>query len=147
MRLKLTDRSVDLALGRVEIDGRTLELTTKEVGVLAYLAARTGQEVSRAELLVDVWGARPDLNTRAVDNVIRRLRAKIEVDPAHPSHLQTLYGKGYRLLARSPTAIPFDKGLLGRQAEWAQLDAYAEERPTAIVVSGVTFALPASVLP
>jgi hypothetical protein len=53
--------------------------------------------VSRDALLVDVWGYKPGLQTRAVDNTVRRLRKKVEADPAAPVHLQSVYGGGYLL--------------------------------------------------
>lgn len=88
---------VDLARETVERGGRTARLTTQEALLLAYLAARPGRAVSRAELLKEVWGFRTGaVETRAVDNTVLRLRAKIEADPASPRHVLTVHGTGYR---------------------------------------------------
>ena len=71
-------------------------LTTHEAGVLAYLIARRGQDVTREELLEKVWGYSPSMNTRTVDNQILKLRKKIEDVPADPRHILTVHGVGYR---------------------------------------------------
>jgi DNA-binding response OmpR family regulator/predicted ATPase/tetratricopeptide (TPR) repeat protein len=95
-----------IALGDIEIDldgyaawasGRRVELTVTEQRLLTYLLERPNVAVSRRELLGQVWEWAPGLKTRAVDNTVRRLRTKIEANPAHPLHLQTVYGVGYRL--------------------------------------------------
>jgi DNA-binding response OmpR family regulator len=65
-------------------------------GVLSYLAARAGTDVSREELLEKVWGYSPNMNTRTVDNQILKLRKKLETTPADPRHILTVHGKGYR---------------------------------------------------
>lgn len=71
-------------------------LTTHEAGVLAYLIARRGKDVSREELLERVWGYSPSMQTRTVDNQILKLRKKIEDDPPDPRHILTIHGRGYR---------------------------------------------------
>jgi DNA-binding response OmpR family regulator len=50
-------------------------------------------------MLEDVWGVREDTDTRAIDNFIVRLRRYIEKEPAHPRHLLTMRGVGYRFIA------------------------------------------------
>src|SRR5262245_29765696 len=94
--LVLSDRTVDL--GRCVVSGPVgpQRLTAKEAELLAFLAARPGRLVTRDELLVGVWGYRPSTVTRAVDNMMRKLRSKVEADPAQPVHLVTLFGEGYR---------------------------------------------------
>jgi DNA-binding response OmpR family regulator len=54
--------------------------------------------VSRAEILQQVWGYDVYPTTRTVDTHIADLRAKLEEDPAHPQHLLTVHGTGYRLV-------------------------------------------------
>ncbi len=54
--------------------------------------------LSREELLNDVWGYNSYPTTRTVDNQILKLRQKLEVDPANPRHLQTIYGAGYKFI-------------------------------------------------
>ena len=77
--------------------GEALKLSRKEFGVLRLLAARTGQVVTRNELLDEVWGHDYFPTERTVDNHISSLRAKLEEDPAQPSHLITIHGVGYKL--------------------------------------------------
>jgi two-component system response regulator RegX3 len=80
---------------------KTLSFTRREMEILQYLNARSTRPVSRDELLTEVWGYAKnlDLETRTVDIHIAKLRRKIEADPAHPRHLVTVRGAGYRLLA------------------------------------------------
>ena len=71
-------------------------LTTHEAGTLAYLITHRGRDVSRDELLENVWGYTAALTTRTVDNQILKLRKKIEDTPAQPRHILTVHGTGYR---------------------------------------------------
>jgi DNA-binding response OmpR family regulator len=80
-------------------------LTTRETGLLRALIEREGEVISRGELLQDVWGLRPDTNTRVVDSFVVRLRRYIEVDPSEPRHILSVRGQGYRLL-RGPEGTP-----------------------------------------
>jgi DNA-binding response OmpR family regulator len=61
------------------------------------MSARAGEIVSREELLRNVWGYEKVPLTRSVDNLIARLRSKIESDPENPHYILTMYGNGYRL--------------------------------------------------
>ncbi len=83
---------------RVELDGELLDLTPKEFDLLAFLAASPDQVYSREELLEHVWGSTQDWQDPAtVTEHVRRLRLKLETDPASPRWLQTVRGVGYRL--------------------------------------------------
>src|SRR5688572_17258433 len=77
-------------------NGTTVPLTTKETELLGYLVAHPRQSISRDELHRDVWGFHAKVQTRAADYAIKRLRGKIEVDPANPRHIATVHGHGYR---------------------------------------------------
>jgi DNA-binding response OmpR family regulator len=77
---------------------RNLEMTPKEFGVLRLLAARTGEVVTRDDLLNEVWGYENYPTTRTVDNHIALLRAKLEEDPSQPQHLLTVHGVGYKFV-------------------------------------------------
>ncbi len=79
------------------IEDRRLDLTTKELDLLAYLAARPGHTFSKAELLRSVWRTDPRAGPTTVADHIRRLRSKIEDDPSHPRILRTVRNTGYRL--------------------------------------------------
>jgi len=93
------------SFGNIEVDlrrrvlwsqGNEMRLTTHEAGVLSYLIAHQGRDVTREELLENVWGYSPTMQTRTVDNQILKLRKKVEVDPADPRHILTVHGVGYR---------------------------------------------------
>lgn len=94
--LELDDGVVDLATGQVRRGDSTAALSAREARLLAMLAERPGEAVSRDELHAGLGVASP----RAVDHAVRRLRAKLEADPAHPVHLRTVHGAGYRLVPR-----------------------------------------------
>lgn len=96
----------EFEFGKVHVDlrrriltrdgGPEQRLTTHEAGVLAYLIAHRGRDVTREELLEKVWGYAPTMQTRTVDNQILKLRKKVEEVPADPRHILTIHGKGYR---------------------------------------------------
>lgn len=94
-----------LALGPLDIDldGRTVHragmavaLTRTELDLLAELAARPGQVLSRELLLDRVWGYDYLGDSRLVDVAVGRLRAKVEADPAQPQLILTVRGSGYK---------------------------------------------------
>jgi len=78
-------------------DGVDLALTATEFRLLAVLAGRPGQVLTREMLLEAVWGYDYLGDSRLVDVAIQRLRAKLEDDPAHPKRIITVRGVGYRL--------------------------------------------------
>ena len=89
--------SVDLARLEVHRDGQVLPLTPREGDILEYLARNRDRVVTRDDLLLDVWHYKSaNVETRTVDIHIVGLRRKIEPDPAHPTLIQTVRGKGYR---------------------------------------------------
>jgi DNA-binding response OmpR family regulator len=101
-----------LTFGQVEVDfrrhaarrnGRAVEMTRKEFALLRFLASREEAVVTRDELLNKVWGLDAYPVTRTVDNHVASLRAKLEVDPAKPVHIQTVHGVGYRFVTERRT--------------------------------------------
>jgi DNA-binding response OmpR family regulator len=88
---------IDETLRRVTIDGRLVELTPTEWGVLLALAAQPGRVCSRYELINRVRGYEFDGYERTVDSHVKNLRRKIEPDPTQPTVVQTVTGVGYRL--------------------------------------------------
>jgi two-component system alkaline phosphatase synthesis response regulator PhoP len=99
----------DLNFGDVEIDflryvarrrGKTIDMTRKEFAILRLLGSRTGEVVTRDELLNEVWGTESFPVTRTVDNHIAGLRAKLEADPARPVYIRTVHGVGYQFVQR-----------------------------------------------
>jgi DNA-binding response OmpR family regulator len=86
---------VDVAARRARSDGRELDLTVREFDLLAFFVSHPGRAFTRNELLEQVWGwSFGDLSTITV--YVRRLRDKVERDPASPDQLQTVWGVGYR---------------------------------------------------
>jgi DNA-binding response OmpR family regulator len=93
------DKSIHFDLLELRVRGETFPLTLMEANILRYLVEREGKVVSRKAMLEEVWGLQGDTDTRAIDNFIVRLRRYIEDDPAHPRHLLTVRGVGYRFKA------------------------------------------------
>ena len=91
-------RTLDFASMEVRVRDRTHRLTVMESDLLRYLVGKAGQPVSRRTILEEVWGLPQDLDTRAIDNFIVRLRRYIEDRPAAPKFLQTVRGVGYRFV-------------------------------------------------
>jgi predicted ATPase/tetratricopeptide (TPR) repeat protein/DNA-binding winged helix-turn-helix (wHTH) protein len=105
--MNLTACTVDVERRQaVRADGSVLKLTAREASLLAYLAARPGEPVSREELLEQVWGYAPGIVSRAVDATAARLRAKVEVDRLDPDHVLTVHGVGYSFVPAAQQAQP-----------------------------------------
>jgi two-component system, OmpR family, response regulator ResD len=94
--LVLSDMTIDPAARRVEVRGEQVQLTQREFDVLLFLARHPGQVFSRNQLMDAVWQYSFYTDTSTVTVHIRRLRSKIELDPARPEHIQTVWGVGYR---------------------------------------------------
>jgi DNA-binding response OmpR family regulator len=94
--LRFGNVTVDFRRYEARKDGRPVELTRKEFGLLRLLAARSGEAVTRDDLLNEVWGYDASPTTRTVDNHVASLRAKLEDNPADPRHLFTVHGVGYK---------------------------------------------------
>ncbi len=94
--IELSDMTIDPGARRVIVRGEEVQLTQREFDVLLFLARHPGQVFSRNQLMDAVWQYSFYTDTSTVTVHIRRLRAKIEVDPARPDHIQTVWGVGYR---------------------------------------------------
>jgi two-component system response regulator ResD len=94
--IELSDMRIDPAARRVFVRGDEVQLTQREFEVLLFLARHPGQVFSRNQLMDAVWQYSFYTDTSTVTVHIRRLRAKIEADPAQPRHIQTVWGVGYR---------------------------------------------------
>ncbi|HRE88192.1 MAG TPA: winged helix-turn-helix domain-containing protein [Myxococcota bacterium] len=96
--LTLVGGTIDFARSRfLRGDGEVVQLSARESQVLAYLADRPNQIVTRDALLEDVFAYSALTTSRALDTCISRLRKKIEADPDLPEMLFTAHGEGYRL--------------------------------------------------
>lgn len=76
----------------------SIQLTALEFKVLRFFVANPYRVISRSELLDQVWGYQYFPTTRTVDNVIMKLRRKLERRPSAPVHFQTLHGLGYKFI-------------------------------------------------
>ena len=90
--------TVDALTREVTKAGREVRLTAKEFDLLCFLASHPRRVFSRDQLMHSVWGYDAPVDTGTVTVHVRRLREKIEDRPSEPTHLQTLWGVGYRLV-------------------------------------------------
>ena len=97
--LRVGDLELDHELGVVKKDGQPIALTRSEYALFHHLMRHPGKVFSREELLEHVEGG-SDSMERTVDVHIRKLRTKLEDDPARPVYLETVFGMGYRLNRR-----------------------------------------------
>jgi two-component system response regulator ResD len=96
--IELSDMTIDPASRQVFVRGEEVVLTQREFDVLLFLARHPGQAFSRNQLMDAIWQYSFYTDTSTVTVHIRRLRAKIEVDPGQPRHIQTVWGVGYRFV-------------------------------------------------
>jgi two-component system, OmpR family, alkaline phosphatase synthesis response regulator PhoP len=87
---------VDPSRRRVLLEGRDVELTTNEFSLLYVLLSNAGIVFSREALLHRVWKDEAFVTVRSVDTLVKRLRKKVEQDPAEPSVILTVWGAGYK---------------------------------------------------
>jgi two-component system alkaline phosphatase synthesis response regulator PhoP len=94
--IKFGTLTLDVRRKNVIYNGRTVTLMPREFEMLRYLAERSGQTVSREELLERVWGKLSGNLTRTVDMHVANVRHKLETDPKSPELVLTDPGEGYR---------------------------------------------------
>jgi two-component system, OmpR family, response regulator RegX3 len=87
---------VDLGQRYVSVNGREVYLSRLEFDLLAVLLSPPGQVRTREELIDQLWAGRELTDTRTLDTHVRRLRVKLEAEPARPSYLLTVRGVGFR---------------------------------------------------
>jgi len=94
-----------IQFGEVSVDPRTMmgrrgaepfDVSPREVALLQLFTSREGEALDRFTILDQVWGVKYEGTTRTLDQHIALLRKKIEADPAHPRHITTVHGVGYR---------------------------------------------------
>ena len=95
--LQIGKLQIDLLQHRVRLDGKDINLTTKEFALLSFLAANAGNVYSREQLLEQIWGSDYYGDVRTVDVHIRHLREKVETDPGNPDLILTIWGTGYKI--------------------------------------------------
>jgi DNA-binding response OmpR family regulator len=91
---------IDTVAHEVRRDGELVELTPNEYKLLVTLARYPGRVYSRFELINHVQGYEYEGYERTIDAHVKNLRKKIEPDPRHPHHVETVFGTGYRLAKR-----------------------------------------------
>ena len=96
-RYRFGNIEVNTESQRVVRDGRNVELTPKEYGLLLALIERDGSVATRIELMSEIWGHSSAVVSRTVDTHIAELRRKLEADPSHPRFIITVRKSGYRL--------------------------------------------------
>jgi two-component system, OmpR family, response regulator ResD len=94
--IELGDVVIEPASRRVLVRGDDAQLTGREFDLLLFFAQHPGQVFSRNQLMDAVWQYSFYTDTSTVTVHIRRLRSKLERDPGHPRHLETVWGVGYR---------------------------------------------------
>ena len=80
----------------VLVEGEPVSMPLKEFDLLEYLVRNAGRVLTRGQLIDRVWGSDYVGDTKTLDVHVKRLRAKVEADPAHPVHLLTVRGLGYK---------------------------------------------------
>jgi two-component system alkaline phosphatase synthesis response regulator PhoP len=93
---------IDASRHQVTVDGRVIETTAHEFAVLRVLAAHPGIVFSREALIRRAWGPDTHVTERSVDTIVKRLRQKIEANPAEPVRLLTVWGVGYKFRDVTP---------------------------------------------
>lgn len=94
--IKISNLEIDLNGHRVSRDDKAIQLSRTEFNLLATLAQNPGQTFSRSQLLDRLHGVAYEGFDRSVDAHIKNLRRKLEIDPATPQYILTVYGIGYK---------------------------------------------------
>jgi two-component system response regulator RegX3 len=88
---------MDIDRHQVSMNGAPLSLPLKEFELLEFLMRNAGRVLTRIQLIDRVWGSDYVGDTKTLDVHVKRLRAKIEADPANPKIIQTVRGLGYKM--------------------------------------------------
>jgi len=87
---------IDVERHVVSVRGEHITMPLKEFDLLEFLVRNSGRVLTRNQLIDRVWGADYVGDTKTLDVHIKRLRAKIEIDPSNPVHIHTVRGLGYK---------------------------------------------------
>ncbi len=98
VRFEFGEARIDFETFEVTVAGERVRMTQLEMSLLRYFVENQGRVVPRGELLENVWGLPAAVQTRAVDQFIRRLRKTFEPDPAKPRYFLTIRDAGYRFV-------------------------------------------------
>ncbi len=108
--LELAGLAIDPLAREAAVDGKRLDLTPREFDLLYYFARHPDKVFSRMDLLNAVWGYQHEGYEHTVNTHINRLRTKIEVDPAQPKRILTVWRRGYRFVADPQADAAQDEG-------------------------------------
>ena len=99
--IKAGELAIDATSREVSVAGQQVTLTAREFDLLLHFARHPDVVFTRSQLLDQVWGYGHDGYEHTVNSHINRLRSKIEPDPATPQYVNTVWGVGYRFMART----------------------------------------------
>lgn len=91
------DLSIDTLLHSVQVAGKIIDLTPTEFDILVVLARQPRRVFTRLQIMEQAQGSAFEGYERTIDAHIKNIRLKIEPDPKNPSHIQTVFGVGYKL--------------------------------------------------
>ena len=94
--LRFDSIQIDGRRRSVDVDGRPVALTAREFDILYHLASHPAQVFAREQLVASLWDDDFEGDASTVTVHVRRLREKVESDPARPRHVKTVWGVGYR---------------------------------------------------
>ncbi len=94
--INICDISINPSTKRAEINGKKIDFTVTEFSLLHYLAKNKNKAISRSELLDKVWGYENTVNTRATDDMIKRIRKKL-IDAGSVLEIHTIWGYGFTI--------------------------------------------------
>lgn len=97
-KIEFGEVTVNFQTHEASVSGTPVRMTPKELNLLKYLVENPQRVISRSELLSEVWQVEGNLQTRAVDQFIARLRKIIEPETSDPRHLLTIRDAGYRFI-------------------------------------------------
>ena len=95
--LRIGELEIHHEYRRVFVAGREVQLNHGEYAMLTCMASSPGQVFSKAQLYAAAWGEEYLNGTNSVENIIWRLRKKLENDPKHPAYIKTVVGAGYKI--------------------------------------------------
>ncbi len=98
--IRFGEASVDFIRMRASVCGSPVRLTAYELSMLKFLVQNMNRAVPRSEMLAEVFGYEASCGIRSVDNIISKLRQKLERDPANPVYILTVHGFGYRFASQ-----------------------------------------------
>lgn len=104
--LTFGDLTLDPGTRQVTMQGRQLQLTPKEFGLLYYLMLNSDTVLNTADLISKVWGFDSNENEEVLKVAIYRLRHKVEPNPSQPRYILNVPGQGYMFQCKSPNVTP-----------------------------------------